>query len=121
MSFTQGFIKVSADAKPLAGKISDIIAGGIEMGKSFGKGIHATGTHSIGDTLKLKGLKNVSQAAAQHGGIGAALKSGEGRKAVSEAVGKAAPSVGALGLYGGAAYKGYKTLAGNNQNQQYYY
>lgn len=119
MSFSSGFSKIAQ--KPLVGRISEVLAEGIEAGKALGRGIHSTGKHTLGDTLKLKGIRDFPGGLKAHGGLGEALKSKEGRKAVAEGLGSALPSAGALGLYSGALYKGYKKLNPDTQTQYAYY
>jgi len=94
----------------LEDRISRYITEGIESGHEVGKGIKASGSQTLGDALKLKGLAHVPNAAKKAGGMGKALASRTGRAALWHAAGKSAPSVAALGLYGGIAYKGLKSL-----------
>lgn len=119
MSFTKGFEKVAKS--DLAGRIAKGIAEGIHGVKSFGEGVHAAGADTLGHTLKLQGLKALGEGTKAHGGFSAALKTPEGRQAVAKALGRAAPSVGAAGLYTGALYKGYKKMTEPSYDQQYYY
>jgi hypothetical protein len=92
----------------LEDRISRYITEGIESGHAAVKGIKSTGSHTVGETLKLKGLKHVPEAAKAAGGMGKALASKAGRLSLWHAAGKSAPSAAALGLYGGIAYKGLK-------------
>jgi hypothetical protein len=121
MNFCNGFLKVAGAKKGLTERIADVLAEGVEAGKSFGKGIHATGKHTLGDTLKLKGLSHINDAATKNKGYLEAFKSKHGRKAMAEALGKAMPSVGAAGLYAGLGYKGYKKFVAPDSQQYYGY
>lgn len=107
----------------LTDRISNLIAEGIESGREVGKGVHSTGSHTLGDTLKLKGLGHVPAAAKKAGGMGKALASKAGRLSLWHAAGKSAPSAAALGLYGGIAYKGlkkaYDKMGGTDYSQYY--
>jgi hypothetical protein len=106
VGFAKGLLKVAT----LTETISKILAEGVESGKEIGKGLKASGAHTLGDTLKLKGLSHVPEAAKAAGGMGKALSSKAGRLSLWHAAGKAVPSLGTAGVYGGLAYKGAKKL-----------
>lgn len=106
MSFVKGFEKTAADP---------IIFSNIA--KKLGKGLSESGSATIKDTLKLKGLKHVSDAV--KGGVGKALTSQSGRERLAEGIGKAAPSIAAGGAYLTGLYKAYKKV--NQPDEQGYY
>lgn len=111
MSFTRGFSKLAAG----------VLEQGAGLVKMVGKGVAQSGNSTIKDALKLKGLGHISQAAKASGGIGKSLSTPAGRARMAKSLGKAAPSVGALGLYGVGAKKIYdKASEGNGGNQGYY-
>ena len=110
MSFLNGFSKVAGAMDEAATIV-----------KSLGKGLKASGGSTVGDALKLKGLGHISDAAKASGGWKNAVTTSAGRAAMGEAVGKAAPSIGALGAYGYAGKKAYNKLTGSSQPQQGYY
>jgi hypothetical protein len=117
MSFAHGFKKTAT----LTESIAKGLAGTIQAGKSIAKGVYDSGGHTIGDTLKMKGLKHISDAASHQGGLINAMKSAGGRDAVFSALGKAAPSLGMAGVYTGAAYKGYKKMTEPSPQDYYTY
>lgn len=109
MSFTKGFQKTASLEE--AGQIVS----------RLGKGLKASGGHSVGDTLKLKGLKHISEAVKSSGGVGKSLSTSTGRKALAEGVGKAAPALGTTAAYGYGAKKLYDKASGGNSGNQGYY
>jgi hypothetical protein len=103
MSFVKSMLK-EAGIGPAAKRVAHEAW---EGAKSFGKGLHSTGSHTLGDTLSLKSLKHLSAAAES----GASVKTREGRMRLSEALGKSAPSLAVGGAYAYGAKKLYdKTL-----------
>lgn len=111
MSFVNGFNKLAGE--PVAfGAIGKKLLGGLKAG----------GGETIKDTLKLKGLKHISDAAKASGGWKKSLTTQAGRETLAEGVGKAAPSVGMAAGYGMAAKKAYNKLSrGDDQGQGGYY
>lgn len=103
-------IKKSASVFQQAGKaLSGLKSGLMQAGKS-----------TVGESLKLKGLSHISDAIKNSGGLSNAVKSESGRKALSEGVGKAAPSIAAATAYGVAAKKLYDRMSKSNEESQYY-
>lgn len=108
MSFTHGFFKTSTP--------DPIIFSGI--GKAIGKGLKAGGEATVKDSLKLKGLKHVTEAVKSSGGLGKSFTTQKGREALAEGVGKAAPSIGAAAGYGIGAKKVYDKVSKGDSGQQ---
>jgi hypothetical protein len=109
MSFTNGFAKTAGveEVGQVAGRLA--------------KGLKSSGASTVGDALKLKGLSHISKAVESSGGIGKSLTTKAGRGALAEGVGKAAPSIGALGAYGYAGKKVYDKASNGSGNQGGYY
>lgn len=100
MSFTQGLQKT---ANSFANKVTETV-------KTVARGVKSSGGETIGDTLKLKGLKHIKDTVKRHGGIGMILHSPHSRSELAHSVGKAAPSLAMAALYGSAANKARKKL-----------
>lgn len=82
-------------------------------------GLSQAAKSTVGDALKLKGLSHITNAIKSSGGLSSAVKSEAGRKALSEGVGKAAPSLAAATAYGVGAKKLYDRMSQNNEGYQY--
>ena len=106
--FIQGFIKTAGE--PVAFRA---------IGKKLLEGAREAGGHTIKDTLKLKGLKHLSDAAKEHGGISNLFTTQKGRESLAKGVGSAGPSMGMAGLYALGGKKVYDKL--NNQTSDNYY
>ena len=100
MSFTLGLQKT---ANSFANKVTETV-------KTVARGVKSSGGETIGDTLKLKGLKHIKDTVKRHGGVGMILHSPQSRADLAHSVGKAAPSLAAATLYGVAANKLRKKL-----------
>lgn len=106
MSFVDGFLKMAAPKIPK--KLGPgFFSQAKDVGSAAFKGVKASGGQTVGSALKLEGLSHISDAAKKGGGYGKMLSTQGGRKNLAEAVGKAAPSIGALGAYGYGAKKVY--------------
>lgn len=116
--FTSGFEKVAISGEAIAGAAKKVGKGALEVGKGILGGARESMKGSVGDALKMKGLKNISDAATQHGAAG--LKTPAGQKGWGQAIGKAAPSLAAGAGYGVAAKKVYDKAVGSDKTQQYY-
>jgi len=101
--FTEGFSK-------LAG-----------IGSSLYKGLKASGAETVGSSLGLGGLKHISEAVKRAKGIGNAMKDPIHRELLAEAVGKAAPSLGAAAGYGVAGKKLYDKFKAPSTTDEYGY
>jgi hypothetical protein len=88
---------------------------------SLKSGLTEAGKATVGDTLKLKGLKHIGDAIKGAGGISNAVKTESGRKALAEGVGKAAPSLGVVAGYAAGAKKVYDKASSKDSDQPYYY
>lgn len=108
MKFIKGFEKT---ADPVKLK---------EIGHAVVRGLKNSGDDTIKSTLKLQGLKHMSDAIKKNEGIGKTFKTQEGRKRFAEAFGKAVPSIATAGVYGAAANKVYKKVAPKQEDQYYY-
>lgn len=112
MSFTEGLNKT---AKSLGSKITETV-------KTVAKGAKSSGSETIGDTLKLKGLRHITDTVKRHGGVGMMLHSPHSRSELAHSVGKAAPSLAMAALYGTAANKVRKKMrqASYDMNEGYH-
>jgi hypothetical protein len=132
MSFTSGFGKYAA-AKPAKGWMdtAKAVAGKAqEMGKGFVEGAGKSLDRPLKEHLNpMTAVKHVSDAAKGSGGYLKSLQTGKGRKAMGEALGKAAPGAVVAGGYLAAGKKVYdKTLGapesastgGNYLSNSYY-
>lgn len=107
MSFTKGFLKVAG--------VEEVG----QVGSRLIKGLKSSGSATIGDTLKLKGLKHVSDAVERSGGIGKSLGTKAGRRSLAQGIGKAAPSIGMGGAYLAGAKKVYNKMTDNGYGGGY--
>jgi hypothetical protein len=105
MSFIDGFEKTAGPMDEAA-----VIAGRLR------RGVGAAAKDTVGDTLKLKGVSHISDAAKASGGWGKMITSKGGRRNLAEAVGKAAPSLAVGGGYAYGAKKLYDKASGNNNS-----
>lgn len=111
--FVDGFNKLAADP---------IIFSNI--GRSLSKGLKAGGEHTVKDTIKLKGLKHIRDAARASGGAKKSLTTQAGRERLAEGIGKAAPSLAMGGAYAAGLKKVYDRVSkedGQQTHQGYYY
>lgn len=112
MSFTEGFLKTAAKNKDKSGIFSHVG----ELGSHGFKGLKESGKASLKDVLALKELKHLGDAAKSSGGADKLFTSRGGRKNLARALGKAAPSIGALGAYGYLGKKIYDKINEPNAN-----
>lgn len=123
MTFTTAFEKTAGatlDAALKAGK--KVWRGTKALSTRYSRGLTESGASTVSDTLKLKGLKHVSDAVTEAGGVGKSLSTVKGRGLLAAGLGKATPSIGALGAYGVGAKKTYDaTLGGSGQIAPEYY
>lgn len=123
MKFKSAFEKTAANASATAKSALDtakrVASGAKQMGNSAAEGLKKSMNVPLGKHLNLSGVSHVTDAAKQHGGFGKALKSGKGRAALGEGLGKAAPSLAAGAGYAYAGKKLYdKTLGSSDKKNQ---
>jgi hypothetical protein len=95
--------------------------GGAQVGALYAaakKGLGESAKHTVGDTLKLKGLKSFGQAADRAGGADKLFTSARGRQHLARALGQAAPSLAVGGAYGYAGKKILDKVNAKDQDQQ---
>lgn len=109
--FINGFEKVAAK-----GFLSQLG----KAGKSLYQGLKESGKSTVGDTLKLKGLSNIGDAAKKSGGVSKMLSTEKGRNATAHAIGKAAPSIVVGGMYAAGAKKLYDKATAPSESDHYY-
>lgn len=78
-------------------------AGILDNARALAKGVRESSSSSIRDTLKLRGLKEITKAKDAAGGLGHFIR--KGGPEAWQAVGRAAPSLAAAGVYGVMAKK----------------
>lgn len=118
-------------------KVANVAKGVEEVGKTLGKwgkkalvagkgagaglkaGLSEASKHTVGDTLKLKGISQGYEHAAKN--LSKAKGLGGKSKVVGEALGKAAPSLAVAGAYGAGAKKVYNATVGKNEDDRYVY
>lgn len=97
-------------------KAMTALKGGAKGAKA---GLAESAKHTVGDTLKLKGIGQGYEHAAKNLGKAKGLK--DKSRVVGEALGKAAPSLAVGGAYAYGAKKLYdKTVGSNSHDGQYY-
>lgn len=109
MSFLKGFEKTAAEPIVFS-----------NIAKKVGKGLIESGSATIKDTLKLRGLKHVHEAVKNSGGVGKSLTTQAGRERLAHGMGKAAPAAAVGGAYTAALYKTYKKVNEPDEAQNYY-
>ena len=126
--FTRGIYKSSAPAsaaKSLASKAMSALKSVGEVGAAAAKGTRASGAQTVGDVMKLKGLRHIPSAIEQAGGVRKALSTPAGRELFGKGLGKAAPSLGAATAYLYGGKKLYDTAVKDSAPAQdlsaYYY
>lgn len=91
-----------------------------QLGHALVRGLKSSGDDTVKSTLKMQGLKHLSDAVKKNEGIGKTLKTQEGRTRFAEAFGKAVPSIAAAGAYGVVGKKVYDKVAPKKQEEYYY-
>jgi len=91
----------------------------VSNGKSFSKGVSESTKNTIGDTLKLKGLKHLPDAVEKGGGFKKTFGTEAGRKNFSEALGKATPAIATGAAYGAIGKKIYDKTLGYQSRDNY--
>jgi hypothetical protein len=100
MSFVYGFSKIAAEPFSFG-----------PIAKALKEGLISSGKQTVGDTLKLKGIKSFGEAARASGGAGNLVSTQKGRERLAKAVGEASPSLAVGGAYAAALKKGYDRFA----------
>ena len=121
--FAEAFEKTSGEMMTSALKAGGKLWRGAKaVGGRLAQGVSESGGSTVSNALKLQGLKHISDAITTAGGVGKSLSTAKGRGTLATGVGKAAPSLAALGAYGVGAKKIYDaTLGGSGQKQPEYY